>query len=97
MVKLLSAGALIFVFSAPVMAVEYEDHSSMLMDHGDGHLMDMAGGMVMGRIPAPCRVVAKKSPRPRKLRACSHNMLRSSLVECMRLIHKNLILNHALN
>ncbi len=49
MVKLLSAGALIFLFSAPVLAVEYEDHDGMLMDHGDGHLMDMAGGMVMGQ------------------------------------------------
>nr|MBC8180757.1 copper oxidase [candidate division KSB1 bacterium] len=49
MVKLLSAGALIFLFSAPVLAVEYEDHRKMLMDHGDGHLMDMAGGMGMGQ------------------------------------------------
>ncbi len=58
MVKLLSAGALILVFSAPILAVEYEDHSGMLMDHGDGHLMDMAGGMVMGQnsstLPGGC-------------------------------------------
>jgi hypothetical protein len=63
MVKLLSAGALIFLFSAPVLAVEYEDHSGMLMDHGDGHLMDMAGGMVMGQntstLPGGCDSIAE--------------------------------------
>jgi hypothetical protein len=63
MVKLLSAGALIFLFSAPVLAVEYEDHSGMLMDHGDGHLMDMAGGMVMGQntstLPGGCDKIAE--------------------------------------
>jgi hypothetical protein len=63
MVKLLSVGALIFLFSAPVLAVEYEDHSGMLMDHGDGHLMDMAGGMVMGQntstLPGGCDSIAE--------------------------------------
>lgn len=63
MVKLLSAGALMFLFSAPVLAVEYEDHSGMLMDHGDGHLMDMAGGMVMGQntstLPGGCDSIAE--------------------------------------
>ncbi|MGR9013365.1 MAG: copper oxidase [Gammaproteobacteria bacterium] len=63
MVKLLSAGALIFLFSAPVLAVEYEDHSKMLMDHGDGHLMDMAGGMVMGQnastLPGGCDSISE--------------------------------------
>ncbi len=58
MVKLLTAGTLMVIFSAPVFALEYEDHSSMLMDHGDGHLMDMAGGMVMGQntstLPGGC-------------------------------------------
>ena len=58
MVKLLSVGVLIVLFSVPVMAVEYEEHDSMLMDHGDGHLMDMAGGMVMGQntntLPGGC-------------------------------------------
>ncbi len=62
MVKLLSAGALVFLFSTSVMAVEYEDHSGMLMDHGDGHLMDMAGGMVMGQntttLPGGCDSIA---------------------------------------
>ena len=63
MVKLLSAGALILVFSAPLLAVEYEDHSGMLMDHGDGHLMDMAGGMVMGQnattLPGGCDKISE--------------------------------------
>jgi hypothetical protein len=63
MVKLLSAGALVFIFSAPVLAVEYEDHSGMLMDHGDGHLMDMAGGMVMGQntttLPGGCDSISE--------------------------------------
>ncbi|MDI1231515.1 MAG: copper oxidase [Methylobacter sp.] len=63
MVKLLSAGALIFLFSAPVLAVEYEDHGGMLMDHGDGHLMDMAGGMVMGQnastLPGGCDSISE--------------------------------------
>jgi hypothetical protein len=58
MVKLLSAGVLMVLFSASVMAQEYEEHDSMLMDHGDGHLMDMAGGMVMGQnadtLPGGC-------------------------------------------
>lgn len=63
MVKLLSAGALIFLLSAPVSAVEYENHDGMLMDHGDGHLMDMAGGMVMGQntstLPGGCDSIAE--------------------------------------
>jgi len=63
MVKLLSAGALIFLFSAQVLAVEYEDHSGMLMDHGDGHLMDMGGGMVMGQntstLPGGCDSISE--------------------------------------
>ncbi|RIZ70371.1 MAG: copper oxidase [Methylococcales bacterium] len=58
MVKFLSVGVLIALFSAPVMAVDYEEHDGMLMDHGDGHLMDMAGGMVMGQntstLPGGC-------------------------------------------
>ena len=58
MVKLLSVGVLMALFSAPTWAVEYEEHDGMLMDHGDGHLMDMAGGMVMGQnantLPGGC-------------------------------------------
>ncbi|MEY3759748.1 MAG: hypothetical protein RIR39_1239, partial [Pseudomonadota bacterium] len=63
MVKLLSVGVLIALFSAPVMAQDYEDHDSMLMDHGDGHLMDMAGGMVMGQnadtLPGGCDSISE--------------------------------------
>jgi plastocyanin len=37
---------------------EFVDHTPMLMDHGDGHMMDMEGGMVMGqnkdRLPGGC-------------------------------------------
>ncbi len=64
MVKLLSVGILLVAFSAPIMAVEdYEDHDGMLMDHGEGHLMDMAGGMVMGQntstLPGGCDSIAE--------------------------------------
>ena len=58
MVKLLSVGVLLMFFSVPVLAQDYEDHDGMLMNHGDGHLMDMAGGMVMGQnadtLPGGC-------------------------------------------
>jgi hypothetical protein len=63
MVKLLSAGVLIVLFSTSIAAQEYEDHDGMLMDHGDGHLMDMAGGMVMGQnadiLPGGCDSIAE--------------------------------------
>lgn len=65
MVKLLSVGALLVAFSAPLLAAEvvYEDHDTMLMDHGDGHLMDMAGGMVMGQnattLPGGCDSISE--------------------------------------
>ncbi len=63
MVKLLSVGVLIVLFSAPAVAQEYEEHDSMLMDHGDGHLMDMAGGMVMGQntdtLPGGCDSISE--------------------------------------
>jgi plastocyanin len=63
MVKLLSVGVLMALFSVPVMAQEYEEHDGMLMDHGDGHLMDMAGGMVMGQnvdtLPGGCESISE--------------------------------------
>jgi hypothetical protein len=63
MLKLLSVGLLTFLFTMPVMAIEYEEHDSMLMDHGDGHLMDMAGGMVMGQnkdtLPGGCDSISE--------------------------------------
>ena len=63
MVKLLSIALLSVLFSGPLAALEYEDHDSMLMDHGDGHLMDMAGGMVMGQnadtLPGGCKSISE--------------------------------------
>ncbi len=64
MIKLFSASALIFALSLPVIAQEnYEDHDGMLMNHGDGHLMDMGGGMVMGQnadtLPGGCDKIAE--------------------------------------
>ena len=64
MIKLLSIGVLLVAFSTPIMAAEdYEDHDSMLMDHGEGHLMDMAGGMVMGQntstLPGGCDSISE--------------------------------------
>ncbi len=63
MVKLFSIGILGILLSAPAMAQEYEDHDGMLMDHGDGHLMDMAGGMVMGQnadtLPGGCESISE--------------------------------------
>jgi hypothetical protein len=63
MVKLLLVGALVLGFTAPLAAQEVEDHNKMLMDHGDGHLMDMAGGMVMGQnadtLPGGCTSISE--------------------------------------
>ena len=40
------------------------DHDKMLMDHGDGHMMDMAGGMVMGQntdnLPGSCDEISEE-------------------------------------
>lgn len=65
MIKHLSIIAIALAFSAPVLAEkEFENHNNM-MDHGDGHLMDMTGGMVMGQntdiLPGGCdRIAATK-------------------------------------
>jgi hypothetical protein len=64
MVKFLSVGLWSILFSASVvMAEEIEDHTKMLMDHGDGHLMEMSGGMVMGqntdKLPGGCDSIAE--------------------------------------
>ena len=60
--KLLSVLALAILVSAPVFAQEYEEHTN-LMNHGDGHLMDMAGGMVMGqntdKLPGGCDKISE--------------------------------------
>ncbi len=63
MVKFFSAGLLMALFSASVAAVDYQEHDGMLMNHGDGHLMDMAGGMVMGQnadvLPGGCDSISE--------------------------------------
>lgn len=64
MMKLLSVAILsLSVFSTSVMAVDYQEHDGMLMNHGDGHLMDMLGGMVMGQnsetLPGGCDSIAE--------------------------------------
>jgi plastocyanin len=51
MMKFVSVGVFAALFSLPSFAQEMQDHDGMLMNHGDGHLMDMAGGMVMGNNP----------------------------------------------
>lgn len=63
MLKFLSVGLMAVFFTAPVSAAEIEDHTKMLMDHGDGHLMEMSGGMVMGqntdKLPGGCSSIAE--------------------------------------
>lgn len=60
--KLLLTVILVFTFSSPVFSKkEFIDHDN-LMNHGDGHLMDMDGGMVMGQnldtLPGGCDKIA---------------------------------------
>lgn len=61
MTKILSILALTLAVCATVSAKEFQDHNKM-MDHGDGHLMDMDGAMVMGQntdtLPGGCNSVA---------------------------------------
>ncbi len=63
MIKFLSVGLVAIVFSTSLMAEEIEDHTKMLMDHGDGHLMEMTGGMVMGqntdKLPGGCDKISE--------------------------------------
>ncbi len=60
--KFLSIAALTCVLTAPVtFAKEFQNHTKM-MNHGDGHLMDMDGAMVMGqntdKLPGGCDKIA---------------------------------------
>lgn len=62
MFKSVSVAALLSVFVvASVSAKEMQEHNNM-MNHGDGHLMDMDGGMVMGQntdtLPGGCEKIA---------------------------------------
>ena len=65
MIKYLSIIVIALTLSTPAVAKkEFENHNKM-MDHGDGHLMDMTGGMVMGQntdiLPGGCsRIAATK-------------------------------------
>ena len=65
MVKTISIAALVCALSVTgVQAKEFQEHKNM-MDHGDGHLMDMDGGMVMGQntdtLPGGCdKITATK-------------------------------------
>ena len=63
MMKLVSVSVMAALFSLPAFAQDYQDHDGMLMNHGDGHLMDMAGGMVMGNnpdtLPGGCEKIAE--------------------------------------
>ncbi len=64
MMKFVSVSVFSALISLPVFAQDYQDHDAgMLMNHGDGHLMDMAGGMVMGNnpdtLPGGCEKVAE--------------------------------------
>jgi hypothetical protein len=44
MMKLVSVSVFAALLSLPAFAQEFQDHDAgMLMNHGDGHLMDMAG------------------------------------------------------
>lgn len=62
MIKTVSIVAFISALSvANVAAKEIQEHNNM-MNHGDGHLMDMDGGMVMGQntstLPGGCEKIA---------------------------------------
>ena len=62
MVKTISIAALVCALSVSnVFAKEFQEHKNM-MDHGDGHLMDMDGAMVMGQnadtLPGGCDKIA---------------------------------------
>lgn len=63
MMKLVSVSVFAALLSSPAFAQDYQDHDGMLMNHGDGHLMDMAGGMVMGNnpdtLPGGCDKIAE--------------------------------------
>lgn len=61
--KLLLTAILVLTFSSPAFSKkEFIDHDN-LMNHGDGHLMDMDGGMVMGqnldKLPGGCDKIAE--------------------------------------
>lgn len=62
MLKFLPLSLALAVFTLTANCEEIEDHTKLLMDHGDGHLMEMTGGMVMGqntdKLPGGCDKIA---------------------------------------
>jgi len=61
--KIFISTILALTVSLPAYAEkEFLDHADLLMDHGDGHFMDMDGGMVMGQntetLPGGCSSIA---------------------------------------
>ncbi len=63
MLKLLSIIVISLLANANAWSLDYMEHDGMLMNHGDGHLMDMAGGMVMGqnsdKLPGGCDSISE--------------------------------------
>lgn len=60
-------GAALTVIAAPTLAAKAEiiiDHTGRLMDHGDGHLMNMEGAMIMGqnkdKLPPGCSSISEE-------------------------------------
>ncbi len=62
MTKLVSLLVLALAVSTVASAKEFQNHTQM-MNHGDGHLMDMDGGMVMGQntdtLPGGCESISE--------------------------------------
>jgi len=62
MTQLLTVLAFALAMSTGVSAKEFQNHDQM-MNHGDGHLMDMDGGMVMGQnsetLPGGCESISE--------------------------------------
>lgn len=61
MAKFLSHLILAVMVSSSVSAKQFQEHNA-LMNHGDGHMMDMDGGMIMGQntdtLPGGCDKIA---------------------------------------
>jgi hypothetical protein len=98
MLKKLSIAVVSLALSAPVLAEkEFENHTNM-MDHGDGHLMDMTGGMIMGQntdiLPGGCDSIAQRKKLPFML---GINMQKNSQDVCMLLMYKSINLNLVLS
>ena len=65
--KLVTGCILSFTLAAPIVEAAQEPEiveHTLLMDHGDGHLMDMDGAMVMGqnkdKLPGGCSRISEE-------------------------------------